>query len=138
MHLEIRPEERLEEAETLDVIHVQVGQQDVDPGNVALDRISEGADPSPRIENEQASVGGPYFDAGGVASVVHRLCPGRRQRTPCSPERHLHDLPISQKKPEAPSIRPLCPINGIAVHSTFRCTPSTPVSQKRRCAGSRR
>ena len=58
MDLDLGAEERLEEAEPLDVVHVQMGQQQIDTRDPIDDRAPEAADSRSRVEHQHAAVGG--------------------------------------------------------------------------------
>src|SRR5581483_11649632 len=87
--LEARLVERPEEAEADDVVHVEVGQQDVDPPQPA-GRPVDGPDPGPGVEDAQRPRLRPHLDARRVAAVAGGLGPGAGHRTADAPEVDVH------------------------------------------------
>jgi hypothetical protein len=57
MDLAGRPKERGKEAEALDVVHVEVGQEDVQPLDGRVNGGSEPADAGPGIERKDRAIG---------------------------------------------------------------------------------
>ena len=50
------PIERREESETLDVVHVQMGQQDIDAADGRVDGLAQTPDARPRVEHKYRTV----------------------------------------------------------------------------------
>jgi hypothetical protein len=96
-------EERLEEAQALDVVHVKVGQKDVNFADVGVDTGAETADAGPRIENEQLSAAAFNGDTGRVAAIAD--CGEARfgKRASRAPEADLHPSCASQNMATLPS-----------------------------------
>ena len=81
VHLEVLLVQRPEEAEAEDVVHVEVGEQHVDPpqlGGLPVDV----ADARPGVEDGHAAVDRPHLHARRVAAVPGRFRPGARQGSP--------------------------------------------------------
>ena len=74
MQLDVRSEARLEEAEALEVIQVQVAQHQVDSTAVAAEAYAQRTDAGAGVEHDQRSVGS-NLHAGRVAAVPHRVRP---------------------------------------------------------------
>ena len=55
------------------MIHVQVGQQDVDSLYVEGQAQPEVADACPRIEHDDRAASSFHRDAGGVAAITDRI-----------------------------------------------------------------
>ena len=70
MDLHTRPAQRREERQSLDVIHMQVGQQDVDPLEGGGQALPQGSDPGPRIEHDQRALFPLHGNTGGVSPVT--------------------------------------------------------------------
>jgi hypothetical protein len=84
--------DRLEERQAHDVVPVQVREQHVERGLVALahQRVAQLAQARAGVEDEDLPVGEPQLDAHGVASVAHRRQPRGRRRTADAVEADLH------------------------------------------------
>ena len=82
-----------EEDEALDVVEVEVGEEDVQPGRLVGQGEAEAADPGAGVERQHRAVGEGDADAGGVAAVADRFRPRGRDRPPRSPELDLHAGP---------------------------------------------
>ncbi len=104
MNLDVRFIERLEEPEPLDMIHVQMREQQVDPPCRSAGERAEAADPGTRVEHKQAAVVIAHLHARGVTAVARRFSPGAGQRAARAPDRDLHYS--SQKSATAPRCRP--------------------------------
>ena len=61
------PKERGKEAEALDVVHVEVGQEDVEPLDRRVNGGSEPTDAGPGVEHENGAIGAHDLDCCGVA-----------------------------------------------------------------------
>ncbi len=79
-------EQRPEKAQALDVIHVQVGQQDVDPAQRARERGAEPAHARPGIEDQHGAVMALDGNTRGVAAIAGGPGPRRGNRSPRSPK----------------------------------------------------
>src|SRR5215213_11253083 len=77
----------------MDVVEVEVGEEDVEPGRLVGQRQAEAADPGARVERQHRAVGEGDADAGGVAAVADRFRPGGRDRAARPPELDLHAGP---------------------------------------------
>ena len=102
MDLARGPEERGKEAEPLDVVHMKVGQEDVQPLDSWVDDGAEPTDAGPRIEREDGAIGADDLDRGGVAPVPRRLRAGARKRPACPPQADDHRLGGSQNMARPP------------------------------------
>src|SRR5207249_4587268 len=118
------------------VIHVQVGEQDVDPRRKALahELVAETAVARPRVEHQHRVVGQPEIHARRVPAVPDGVGPGGCKRPPAAPDRCLHEE-SSQNSPSAPTNSSAWANSGIAVTDTLRRSPSAPVMVKEACAG---
>ena len=123
MHLRVFAKERREEPEAYDVVHVEVGEEDVDPPAVAVEFLAKAADAGACIENEERAVVRADFDAGRVAAVAHSFRAGVGERTARAPQLDLHGS--FQMRATAPSSRPPWPSIGKAVISASCQTPSS-------------
>ena len=74
MNLAARLVEGFEEAEPLDVVHVEVGQEDVHARNLGPHARTETPYPRPGIEDQESAVSAPHLDARGI--------PARRRDDP--------------------------------------------------------
>src|SRR5262249_13135979 len=117
MYVDVGVEERSEEPEPLDVVHVQVGEQQVDAPERRRERAAEEPDPGPRVQDRDAVVLGPYLHAGGVAAVARGVRSRGGERAAHAPEPDPHGGSVSQKTATAPTERPPGPISGSAVPS---------------------
>ena len=86
----LRTEGRREEHQPLDVVHVEVGQQDVHGPRRARHGQAEIADPGAGVEHDGRPVLERHLHAGRVAPVPQRLRPGRGHRAARPPELDLH------------------------------------------------
>jgi hypothetical protein len=73
VNLPARFEEGSKEAEPLDVIHVEVGQQHMDGTTVAGEHGFQTPHASASVEDEDGIVAAIDLDAGGVAAVSDRV-----------------------------------------------------------------
>jgi hypothetical protein len=69
MNLKPRIEEWGEEPQTLDVIHVEVGEQDVDPGWVIDEVSTDGSNPGSGVQDDNLSSRTVQFDRGRVTPI---------------------------------------------------------------------
>jgi len=67
--------ERLEEAEPLDMVHVEMCQQEVDASYTAPHRRPQPLNPGSRVQDQEAVPVAPHLDTGRVAPVANRLRP---------------------------------------------------------------
>jgi hypothetical protein len=74
----------------LDVIHVQVGQQDVDPGEVRRQLRPEPANARAGVEQQHRAVVTAHLDAGGVAAVARGLPARCRDGAAGAKQGHTH------------------------------------------------
>jgi hypothetical protein len=91
VHLEARLVQGSEEPEPEDVVHVEMREEDVDPGEVvrlAVDR----PDARSGVEDRDAVRHRPDRDARRVAAVARRPRPGARQGASHSPQDDVHRL----------------------------------------------
>src|SRR5262249_33646259 len=121
---------RRKEAESLNVVHVQMGEKDVHPCQRLRERNSESADAGSGVENEQRAIATAHFHARGVAAVPRGFRARRRQRSARSPKTNVHGAAFCQKRTTAPRNRSDWPTSGNAVASMWRRTPSKPWSQR--------
>jgi hypothetical protein len=63
-------EEWPKKAEALDVIHVEVGEEEVYAADGSHELFAEAADAGAGVEDEDGSFTAAYFDAGGIAAVA--------------------------------------------------------------------
>ena len=129
VHFPARFEQWSEEAEALDVIHVQVGQEHVDRPAVARKRCPSTAHPGAGVEDEDAPFSSVDLDAGGVAAVTDRLRTCARERATRAPDGDPHSgwtMVPCHITTIVPRTCPPALSSGIAVASTFRRTPSRP------------
>ena len=88
--LGLRPEGGGEEDQALDVVEVEVGEEDVQPGRLVAEAEAEAADAGAGVERQQRAVGEGDADAGGVAAVADRLRPRGGDRAARPPELDPH------------------------------------------------
>src|SRR5262245_63740806 len=103
MYFDVRIEERREEAEPLDVVHVKMGQEQVDTADRGRERATERTDAGARVQDDHGAVVTAHLDAGRVAAVARRVRSGRRERSAHAPQRDLHGRAASQKIATAPT-----------------------------------
>jgi hypothetical protein len=89
VHLEPRLVQRPEEPQAEDVVHVEVGQQDVDAAEIGGPAVHR-PDARPGVEDADGAGGGPHFDTGGVPAIAGGLRPGARQRAPHASQDDIH------------------------------------------------
>src|SRR4029450_4531167 len=136
VHLHAGLVERRKKPEPLDVIHVQVGEQQIDAANPAREGGAESPYSRPGIEHQHVVLRA-HLDARGVAAVASSFGSRASQRTARAPERDVHHDRTSQKIATAPRWRPAWPSSGNAVTSISRRTLSNPRRNNRPCAGRR-
>ena len=88
--LGLRAEGGGEEDEALDVVEVEVGEEDVEPGRLVRQRQAEAADAGAGVERQHRAVGEGDADAGGVAAVADGFRPRGGDRSARAPELDLH------------------------------------------------
>ena len=71
------------------MINVQMGQQDVNLGNIGAQVVAHALDARTRIE-DNTGVAVCHLNAGSIAPVGIVFGAGRRQRSPASPNLHSH------------------------------------------------
>ncbi len=129
--LGLRPERGREEHQTLDVVEMQMGEQDVDRLLDTGQREPEVADARAGVKDQRAAVRQRHLDAGGVAAVPHRLRARSGDRPPRAPHLDLHrasspstrwSSDTGQKITTAP-LEPPGPTIGIVLASTSACSP---------------
>jgi hypothetical protein len=76
MNLARGPKERGKEAEALNVVHVEVGQEDVHPLDGRVNGGPQPTDAGPGVEREDGAIGAGDLDCGGVAPVPRRFRAG--------------------------------------------------------------
>ena len=82
-------DEASEEAQALDVIHVQVRQQDVEPAWLLVG-IAHAAHPGARVEHHDRAVAALDLGARGIAAVAHRVRTGAGDRAARAPQADPH------------------------------------------------
>jgi hypothetical protein len=70
--------ERTKKAQPLDVIHVEVGEKDVNPSGRRRDLCAQSTDAGASVEREHGAVFRTHFDCWGVSPVTDCLGSGRR------------------------------------------------------------
>ena len=141
MDVEAGREQRAEEAEPLQVVHVQVREHDVElDRQVVLHRDAERPHTGARVEHQRVPALEPDLDTRRVAAVLHRVGAGRRDRTATAPHAGEHQpwssaAATSQNTATTPCISPVAPSNGYAVASYMRRTPLYAVAITVWCAG---
>ena len=84
-------EERLEEAEPLDVVEMQVRQEEVEVLDaVGDDRLAQRAGARAGVQHHRPAGRRAHVDARRVAPVAHRGGARCRERAPAAPDRRLH------------------------------------------------
>src|SRR5436309_2476407 len=78
------PKERGKEAETLDMVHVEMRQEDVHALDGRVNGGPEPADAGSGVEPKDGAVGADDLDRGGVAPIPRRFRAGAGER-PASP-----------------------------------------------------
>jgi hypothetical protein len=126
MDLDPRMIERAEEAKTLDMVHVKMGQQDVDPRQIRRQLSAEPANAGAGIQHQHGAVSGAHLDARGIAAVAGGFRSWCGDRATGAEERHAHQSPISQKRAAAPKNSPLRSAIGMAATSMCRRAPFSP------------
>src|SRR5215212_3920304 len=117
-----------EEGQALNVIHVQMGEQDVNLRNMWRQALSQISDAGTSVQYKETLLWSFHCYAGCVATIAGRIRARRSERATCSPKRHLH-VGFSQKMAMAPRKRSACPTSGKAVTSISRKIPSKPSIQ---------
>ena len=79
VHLHRRIEERREEAEPLQVVHVEVREQDIEPPQSGINRRRSIADSRAGVKQNHGAVVRGDFDGGCVPSVRHHARPDVRE-----------------------------------------------------------
>ena len=83
--------ERREEAEALEVVEVQVGQEEVDRAVCRVEEVeAKRADTGAGIQDERRVVVEQHLDAGRVAAVRHGVGAGGRNRASTAPDLQAH------------------------------------------------
>jgi len=95
--------EGFEEAEPLDVVHVEMGQQQVDAPPPAAPPWPPAAGSPSGVQDQERVPLASHLDARRVAAVADCLRPCGRQATASPPERDPSRQGCSQKIPTAPS-----------------------------------
>lgn len=90
MDLDIGTEDTSEEAQSLDVIRVQVCEEHVDALDAVDELVTEAANTGTGIEHDDIALTVADLDTGGVAAIADGLRTWRRLRTPGAPQVHLH------------------------------------------------
>src|SRR5829696_283827 len=93
------------EHQSLDVVEMEVGEQDVHPRQLLADADPEAANAGAGVDDQGGAVGELELDAGGVAPIAVHLRPGGRNRPACPPYLDLH--PYLTAPLSAPPYRPL-------------------------------
>src|SRR5579884_2843589 len=87
---------RLEERNTLDVVPVEVGNEDVRlsflVAELGAQALAQGTQTSPAVEDEDG-VADAHLDAGGVPPITHVFGLGSWSRTTYPPEFDMHAPP---------------------------------------------
>src|SRR5262249_19030735 len=105
MDLHARVEEWTKEPEPDDVVHVQMGQQHVDPAELCGQLASEGPDPRPRVQHEHGAVPAGHAYTRRVAAVASGGGAWLSQGAMCVIGCDLHGPCRSQNIAMAPSKR---------------------------------
>lgn len=90
-------EQRSEEAEALDVVHVEMGEKDVDPARNARDDSAQGPDARASVQDDERGVLRFEGHAGRVAAVPDRRRPGGRQGSAVPQKVTLTDRPLARR-----------------------------------------
>src|SRR5262245_25854429 len=91
MDLRARIVQRSEEAQSLDVVHMEERQEEIDTPDGSVELGAEAADAGPRVEYQHGSLRPTHLDARGIASVADGVGPGRRDGPSGPPQGHVHD-----------------------------------------------
>ena len=100
--------ERAEEAQSLDVVHVEMGEQDVDR-LVSAGIGAEPADARAGVEHQQRAVIASHLDCRGIAAVAGGLRSRSSDRAAGAEQGHTHGHLISQNSAAAPRNSPWRP-----------------------------
>ena len=100
--LDIGIEQRAEETEALDVIHVEMAEEDVEPPYAIARSSSTWAIPEPGIEQETRAIAIHHQRRRGVAAVADGGHTGPAHRAAGSEESQLHGIKVSAVTREAP------------------------------------
>src|SRR5262245_53499441 len=98
--------ERTEETQALDVVHMEMREEDVDPISIRLDLCPESTNARTCVEDQHRAVVSAHFNGRCISSVPARLLPWGRQRSAGPEERHAHHSASSQKRATAPRNSP--------------------------------
>ena len=104
---------------------MQMGQQDVDPGQMRRQLVAEPADAGTGVEHQHRAVLAAHLDARGIAAEVGGVGSRGRHGTAGAEQGHAHSW-ISQNRAAAPTNSPCNPMIGMDVTSMCRRTPSMP------------
>ena len=131
VHLEIGSEQRTEEPEPLQVVHVQMGQEDVQHREavVGVHRRPERPHARPGVEHERLTAFETHFEARRVAAVANRVGARRGDRAAAAPDARQHQMApsagaTSQNTDTTPWRSSAAANSGYAVTSRRRRTPS--------------
>src|SRR5262249_21784362 len=90
VHLSLVLKEGREEAQALNMVDVEVGEEDVDAAISMGEQVAKVTDTTAGVEDALGR-GTFHEDTRGVTAVSHRFGPRRRQRPARPEERHQHD-----------------------------------------------
>src|ERR1043166_2249004 len=116
MRFHSRIVQRPEKTEALDVVHVQMGEQQIDSTQFAGQFATEQSNARTGIEHQHRALVPFDLYARSGPAIAGGIGAGGRQGTTGAPERHLHPS-TSQKIATAPRCRSRWPISGNAVTS---------------------
>src|SRR6266516_132453 len=131
--------ERREEAQSFEVVEVEVSEAEMDLPHAAVQELeTQPSDPGAGVEHENRAVVQRDLDAGRVSAVGDGLRPRCWHRAAAAPDRHAHAAPYSRQKiATIPTNSSACAKSGNAVTATSRSTPSMLLMRRSSCAARR-
>src|SRR6185312_7238950 len=112
-------EDRRKERNSLDVVPVRMGEEDVAADSRAVpagdERASELADARPGIEDDEPVGVRPHFHARGVPAVSHRVRSrsGNRPARAPEPKSQSHEYRASRRDPNGAAGKPIAATRGV-------------------------
>ena len=94
------------------MVHVQMGEEHVDPGEIRRQLGAEPADAGAGVEHQHRAVVAAHLDARGVAAVVRGVRSRSGHGAAGAEEGHAHGHSISQNRDAAPRNSPWSPMIG--------------------------
>lgn len=98
--------ERTKETKPLDVIHVEMGQENVNSSNLFRKLQAETPDSRTGVQHQEGAIFRSHFDRRGISSITRRLGSWRRDRAAGPKQGNAHQSESSQNMAAAPRNSP--------------------------------